>query len=119
MPQGSRTAERVEWALGLACGLLVLALAGYLLWEGLSAGGTPPRLSVATVPGGSGEVRFTVRNDGGRAATDVALRLGDGGERRLVVDYLPSHSEASGSFVLPAGTPPEAAEVVVEGYIDP
>jgi len=62
-----------------------------------------------------------VRNDGGRAATAVALslRLGDGEERRLVIDYLPGHSEASGGFVLPEGTAPDATRVVVEGYIDP
>lgn len=114
-------AERVEWGLGFACGLLVLALVGYLAWEGLTAGRTPPRLSVATAAGEPGEVRFVVRNDGGRAATDVALslRTGEEGERRLVIDYLPGHSEASGRFLLPAGPSHEVAEVVVEGFVDP
>jgi uncharacterized protein (TIGR02588 family) len=119
--RGSSGAERVEWALGLLCGLAVLALAGFLLREGLRSGATPPVLSVAIEPAPSGEVRFTVRNDGGRTATALALslRLGDGAERRLVIDYLPGHSEASGGFVLPAGMAPEAAQLVVEGYVDP
>jgi uncharacterized protein (TIGR02588 family) len=121
MARGSRLAERIEWVLGLACGALVLALAGYLVWEGLSAGGTPPVLSVVPEPAPPGEIRFSVRNDGGRAATAVALslRLGGGGERRLVIDYLPGHSQASGGFVLPPGAGPGSPQIVVEGYVDP
>ena len=119
--RGGDLAERAEWAIGALSGALVLALAGYLAWEGLRAGRTPPVLSVAAEPAPEDELRFTVRNDGGRTATAVALslRLGDGAERRLVIDYLPGHSEASGGFVLPAGTPPDAAGIVVEGYLDP
>ena len=112
--------ERIEWGLGVVCGLVVLALAGYLAWEGLSDGATRPRLSVETMPGEAGEVRVTVRNEGGRAATAVAVALRTGeGERRLVIDYVPGHSEVSGGFLLPGGASPEAVEVVVEGYVDP
>ena len=116
----SPTAERLEWGLGLACGLLVAALVGYLAREGLSAGRTPPALTVAAEPAPEDEMRFTVRNDGGRTATAVALSLslGDGAERRLVIDYLPGHSDASGGFVLPEAAAPDA-EIVVEGYLDP
>jgi uncharacterized protein (TIGR02588 family) len=121
MAQGSSNAERIEWALGLVCGLVVLALAGYLLWHGLRPGRTPPELSVVTEPAPPGEVRFTVRNDGGHTATAVALslRLGDGAERRLVVDYLPGRSEASGGFVLPPDAGEAEPKIVVEGYLDP
>jgi uncharacterized protein (TIGR02588 family) len=120
MARDRNTAERIEWVLGLVCGLAVLSLAGFLVREGLRAA-TPPALSVTTEPEPDGELRFTVRNDGGRTATAVALsvRLGDGAERRVVIDYLPARSEASGGFALPAGTAPAAAEVVVEGYVDP
>jgi uncharacterized protein (TIGR02588 family) len=121
MARDRNTAERVEWALGLVCGLAVLALAGFLVREGLRSGATPPALSVTTEPGPDDELRFTLRNDGGRTATAVALsvRFGDGAERRVVIDYLPARSEASGGFALPPGTAPAAAEVVVEGYVDP
>ena len=56
-----------------------------------------------------------------RTATAVALsvRLGDGAEGRLVVDYLPARSEASGGLVLPRGYGPAMPEIVVEGYVDP
>jgi len=116
----SRTAERLEWILGIVSGIVVAALAGYLTLQGIADTRTPPRLSVAAEPGPSGEVRFTVHNDGGRTATAVALSLiADGTERRLVIDYLPGHSEASGGFVLPAGVNADASAIVVEGYLDP
>ena len=71
------------------------------------------------------QVRFRVRNQGGRAASAVSLSLTlrDGGEivseRRLVLDYLPGHSETTGGFVLPAGARGFAADLSVEGYLDP
>ena len=87
----------------------------------MRTGDTPPVLSVATEAAPPGEIRFSVRNAGGRTATAVALslRLGDGAERRLVIDYLPGHSQASGGFVLPAGAGQAPPEIVVEGYLDP
>ena len=55
--------------------------AGYLAWEGLSAGRHAAAPLGDDGAGAAGELRFTVRNDGGRTATAVALslRLGDGG----------------------------------------
>jgi uncharacterized protein (TIGR02588 family) len=117
---GADTAERVEWVLGMVCALVVLGLAAYLVRAGLDSGSTPPRLSVLAVPAPPDGLRFTVRNDGGQTAAAVALsvRLPDGSQRRLVIDYLPGRSEVTGGFVLPPpdGMPPE---VVVEGYLDP
>lgn len=121
MGRSRDVAERLEWLVGAVSGLLVAGLVGYLVWEGLSAGRTPPRLSVRAEPAPGGELRFTIRNDGGQTATAVALslRLEDGGERRLVVDYVPGHSEASGGFVLPDGVAADTARMTVEGYLDP
>jgi uncharacterized protein (TIGR02588 family) len=122
----SRRAKQIEAALGFVAGVIVLALAGYLTWQGLSDGPSLPQLSVAPVTGSDDEVRFVVRNDGGATATDVAISLvfaGDGGrppiERRLVIDYVPGHSEATGGFVLPAGAAALSAGLAVEGYLDP
>lgn len=113
-------AERVEWVLGIAAGLLVCGLAGYLVVEGSSSGRAPPALSVTVEPAEPGEVRFTVRNDGGHAATAVALSLSaDGQQRRLVIDYLPSHSQATGRFVLGESVSLDDATVAVDGYLDP
>lgn len=112
-------AEAIEWLLGGLSGAVILALVVTLVRSGLADGGAPPLLALTAEPPEAGILRFSVRNDGGSTATDVALRLrlGDGPERRLVIDYVPAHSERSGAFLLPPGAGP--AEIVVEGYLDP
>ena len=40
-------------------------------------------------------------------------------ERRLVIDYVPGHSEAEGAFVLPPESEALERQVAVEGYIAP
>ena len=120
----SRLADRLEWVLGAVSAAVVLAMVGYLVWQAVAETRSPARLSVAPVAAEAGnELRFAVRNDGGRTATGVVVRLrvraGDRlvEERRLTLDYLPAHSEATGAFVpAPEG---EAVELSVEGYLDP
>ena len=123
--QPTARAERLEWILGYISGAAVLGIIGYLVWQGLA---DPPRahLSIEAAPGRpDGQLRFTVRNNGGRTATDVAvsltLRKGDEvfAERRLVIDYVPGHSEAEGTFLLPAGNEALSRDLVVDGYLDP
>ena len=127
MPRRQHTtpADRLEWILGYVSGAAVLAITGYLLWQGFA---DPPTasLSIEAAPVETdGQLRFTVRNDGGRTATDVAvsltLRKGDDlfAELRLVIDYVPGHSGAKGAFLLPAGDEPLSRDLVVEGYLDP
>ncbi len=125
----ARTPDRIEWALGFASGAVVLALAGYLLFDGLTGAQALPELRAEILPagpGGNDQLRFVLHNDGGQTATAVALALllrdaagTTVSERRLVIDYLPGHSEATGGFVLPEGTARLRPELVVEGYLDP
>lgn len=126
----SGTAARIEWGLGIVSAAVVLAIAGYLLYQAVGGASTPPALRAEIVPAtpgqAPGQLRFIVRNDGGRTATAVALSLvlhaPDGtpvGERRIVLDYLPGHSEATGGFLLPEDAERLRAELVVEGYLDP
>lgn len=126
----ARTADRIEWALGIASALVVLAIAGFLVREAVGGSKSLPDLHVALLPpdpdAPPGQVRFVARNDGGRTATAVALavvlRDADGapvGERRLVIDYLPGRSEATGGFVLGEDAASLRPEIVVEGYLDP
>jgi uncharacterized protein (TIGR02588 family) len=126
MPMTTRRARHIEGALGFLAGVIVLALIGYLAWQGLRDGTDLPELSVAPVPTAAGEVRFVVRNEGGGTATDVAIALvladPEGRpvrERRLVIDYVPAHSEATGGFVLPSGAEGLTPGLAVEGYLDP
>ena len=102
--QNTARAERLQWVLGYVSGAAVLAIAGYLLWQGFA---DPPAasLSIEAGPvGPEGQLRFTVSNDGGRTATDVAvsltLRKGNDffDEQRLVIDYVPGHSDAMEPF---------------------
>jgi uncharacterized protein (TIGR02588 family) len=123
----SRISDRSEWALGFASGAVVLALAGYLLFDGLTGAQALPELRAEILPAGrNDQLRFALHNDGGQTATAVslALLLRDAtgttvSERRLVIDYLPGHSEATGGFVLPEDTARLRPELVVEGYLDP
>ena len=124
------TADRLEWALGAASAAVVLVLVGYLVYEGVSGSRTLPDIEVSILPedpGGAGDqIRFSVKNDGGQTATAVGLTLvlrdasgATVGERRLTLDYLPGHSEATGGFLLPDGSDGARPELVVDGYLDP
>ena len=122
-------AERLEWALGFVSGVVVLAIAGYLAWQGLTRRSELPDLVVveAAIPATSGppQVRFVLRNRGASAATEVVVGLAlDDGTRearraRLVVDLVPAGSQVEGGFVLPPGAERLPRTLVVEGYLDP
>lgn len=124
-----RAAERIEWALGLVSGVVVLGIIGYLALQGLSSARALPDLVVsagpAAAPAGAPQLRFTLVNRGGRAATAVALSLTlrDGarvvGQRHLTVDQVPAHSQVTGAFLLPPDAPALTPELAVEGYLDP
>lgn len=120
-------AERVETVIGVASAVLVAAMVAHLLWQGVAGGRRPPALfaALSQVRDGSDRLQFVLRNDGGRPATAVVLRLelrdGDAvvAERHLTVDYLPGGSSVTGAFLRPPASEALAPEVVVEGYLDP
>jgi uncharacterized protein (TIGR02588 family) len=125
MAARSSFAETLELGVGAVSGLVVAGLIGYLAWQGFTGGSRPPELSVRVADAGAGEFGFTVTNDGGHTATDVAVALvleSDGQPthvQRLVIDYIPGHSQASGSFLLSDEDAARTARLVVEGYVDP
>lgn len=124
--KGGKTpaANALEWGLGALSALVVLAITGYLVREGLSET-EEPVISVEAGDAADGVLPVTVRNDGGRTATSVAISLTVGGngipveERYIVIDYVPGHSEAVGAFVLPEADPGLEPRVTVEGYVLP
>ena len=93
--------------------------------RGWTPGRTPPRLvGRRRQPAPPGEVRFAVRNDGGRTATAVAAvaaRSDDGTERRACRSTTcPGTPRRPAAFVLVAeGSRRTRASIVVEGYLDP
>lgn len=127
MAGGGDRASRVEWVIGLASAMLVLAMVGYLVREAVWAAGTLPELSVAeerSEPTPGGQLRFVVANRGGRTAraVSVALTVSENGRavtRRLTIDYVPARSEVAGGFLLPPGPGHLDTTLAVEGYLDP
>lgn len=121
MARGPGLAGRVEWVLGAVSALLVLAVVGFLVREGLGPAAAPPDLRVAEAPSSvPGQIRFAVGNRGGRTARSVTVALVLGAERRtLTVDYVPAHSEVTGGFLLPPGVDRAETGLEVEGYLDP
>ncbi len=123
----ARGIERVEWVLGIVAGAAVLAIVGYLVWQGVTSGRTVPDLAVAASAEQPSEeqLRFTLSNRGSRAATgvSVALTLGEGdrmvARQRVVVDLVPAHADVEGGFVLSPGDARRTATLSVEGYLDP
>lgn len=134
MPQPSRPlsaadrrAGRIEAIVGLVSAALVLAIVGVLVFDAMRSDDGLPELTVeedARSPEVPGQLRFVVVNLGQRAAASVtvALSLGDPGEtdtRRVLVDFVPSHSQASGAFLLGERDRGRAAALSVESYLDP
>ncbi len=124
----SRT-EWLEWALGAVSGLIVLALVAYLAFEGVTDARAVPDLEIAAAPPAAAparpELRFTLSNRGGRAATAVAvsMTLREGtrvaGVSRLTVDQVPPRSTVTGAFLLPSDAAGLTPVLAVEGYLDP
>ena len=124
----SRT-EWLEWALGAVSGLIVLALVAYLAFEGVTDARAVADLEIAAAPPAAAparpELRFTLSNRGGRAATAVAvsMTLKDGlriaGVSRLTVDQVPPRSTVTGAFLLPSDAAGLTPVLAVEGYLDP
>lgn len=88
-----------QWIAATLASLLVLAILGYTLREGLTRPGRPPVLHVETdsiVTTAAGHlVLFTVRNEGGTTAAAVQVRgriAGDAGraeEAAATIDFVP------------------------------
>lgn len=115
-----------EISLAIISGCLVCAMTGYLLHAVFFVTPTPVSLSVVTTPpDATGHVRFTVRNDGGRTASNVqvSLLLQDGARfvdrRTVMLDYVPPHSEISGGLLLQPDEMALDRTFLVGGYMDP
>jgi uncharacterized protein (TIGR02588 family) len=125
------TTPLIERVLGIAGGLLVVAIAAYLLlaaWRG-EGSGTPAitvELGPARALGEAGwVVPFRARNRGSAPASglglEAVLALPDGGRERseVVVDYLASGAEQEGGFFFTADPANGALAARSRGYLRP
>ncbi|WP_342643996.1 hypothetical protein [Rhodoligotrophos ferricapiens] len=121
--------SRLEWLFAAIGGLIVLGMAGYLAYFGLTAPETPPKLilepvSVQQTADGY-LLQGKVRNEGEMPATQVKVtgELMDGEnpiERSSIeIDSVPQHSERR--FGLQFSTDPSqhSPRLRIEGYVEP
>ena len=125
--RAEKRAEQVEWAIGIVSAIMIVAIVGFLVFRGVTTTGGVPSLTVTTEQAAdfaeTGQLLFSVRNDGSRAAANVIVSAvfddGPGEEERrsVHIDHVSAGSTKTGGLYLPKGT--TEFEVMVEGYADP
>jgi uncharacterized protein (TIGR02588 family) len=114
----------LEWTALAVSGIVLVALVGFLVYDGATDTGRPPSPAVELRPGeaytidGGWIVPATVRNDGEVAAEALVLRAAatvGGGEEEseLALDYLPAGTEVEISFGFSAEPEGEVSVQVV------
>ncbi len=130
---GSRTVSRdahwIEWATGLLCTLLVVAMIGWIGYEAATtSGGTPDlivRITAQREVSGGHQVSFVVENRGTRTAAGVPVTgtLMDGSAvietREVTFDYVPDKSSATGSLLFKENPAAHTLDLRASGYTDP
>lgn len=100
-------AAPLEWLAAAVSGLIVVGAVGFLVHEGLTEPGTPPRVALTVdsvvVAGRGFLVEFQARNDGGRAAGGLTVEgeVRAGGESEtseVTIDYLPAEGVRRGGL---------------------
>lgn len=120
----SKRAERLEWTIGAASALLVLALLGFLAYEAVVSGSGLAELDVEL-----GEPRLvsgmtyqpvSVHNRGRRTVADVQVE-GTRGEQAssVTLSYIGRGSHADAVLIFPGAAAGTDIEVEVKGYIEP
>ncbi|WP_438750076.1 TIGR02588 family protein [Pararhizobium sp. O133] len=125
----SKQAHWAEWATGVLCTLLVLAMTGWIGYEAmLFTGGTPDltvRITRQQATSGGYQVSFVVGNSGKRtaAAVPVTGTLSDGDTvietREVTFDYVPQQSNATGTLLFKEDPSAHRLDLRASGYADP
>lgn len=119
-------AHAIEWVLGALSAAIILGLAGFLVFEGVTRTGSEPLLSLRVVrvveqANGYGVV-VEVRNQGHATAADVEIAgIQDGAPlvRQVTLDYAPAESTREITLVFAGPVAADELQLVVLGYIDP
>ncbi len=125
----SRDAHWVEWVTGLLCTVLVVSMIGWIGYEGATASGGKPDLTVRItgqreVAGGH-QVSFVVENRGTRTAAGVPVTgtLTDGDTtietREVTFDYVPDKSSATGTLLFKESPSAHTLDIRASGYTNP
>ena len=115
--------ERLEWIVAALSAVVVVILAGTILFEAVTARGKTPDISLTpgqsyAMASGYG-IDVTVRNTGDVTVADVQIegRLGDLGETSSVtIDYLPASSSVEIGLGFEDEPDPERLALRVLGY---
>jgi len=128
----ARAEQQVPWLEWVASGiglLLVLGIFSVIGWQVFSGATTPPAITVevetvAPVEGGH-RVLFRARNAAGGAAAQVEIegKLSAAGidpeTSRVVLDYIPGHSERRGGLFFTRDPRAGAVSVRATGFAEP
>jgi uncharacterized protein (TIGR02588 family) len=127
--EGGGVKSRWEWVAAAASTALVLAVVGYLLYDGVARPRTPPDIQVAadTVlrSGGLWLVEFRATNDGHETAASVKiegeLMQGDSSVEasEAVLDYVPGRSVRHGGLFFRQDPRAFRLELRAHGYQEP
>lgn len=125
----SKQAERLEWIVAVISSVIVLALAGFILYEAVTKTGKEPdiRFEIAkAVPMTEGHaVEFVVHNDGHVTVADVQIEgtaeldEGESETSSVTLDYLPAGSSAEIGLGFSQEVDPEQVTLRVLGYTYP
>jgi uncharacterized protein (TIGR02588 family) len=127
--KGAPTTSVSEWIVAIASAALVLALLGFLVYEGVRAPKTPPDVSIevdSVQKAGSGYlVLFRARNRGRTTAAEVLVEgeletdAGKVERSETTIDYVPARGEQPGGLYF-RGDPQRARlRLRAHGYRDP
>ena len=127
--KGAPTTSVSEWIVAIFSAALVLALLGFLVYEGVRAPKTPPDVSIevdSVQKAGSGYlVLFRARNRGRTTAAEVLVEgeletdAGKVERSETTIDYVPARGEQPGGLYF-RGDPQRARlRLRAHGYRDP
>ena len=120
----------IEWLTGAICGLVVLAMIGWMAKEALTQTGDPPQLSITVrdterTAAGQFRVMFDVANATTSTAAGVTVRgdiVADGAtveSSDVSFDYVPGQSQEHGALLFRTDPAGKKVEIIVTGYTEP
>lgn len=125
MAQKDRQPHWIEWAVSGVSALVIIVLAGFILFEAVTKTGQRPDISFEITDSfemASGlAVELVVRNEGDVTVSNVEIAAAavDASGGSVTLDYLAAQSEAEIGFGFPPGTAPETVDLRLVGYSYP